>query len=78
LPTVMFAGPYRFHFYSNERQEPPHIHVDFQDNDVKFWLDPVRLARNKGVPIHKLRMIERLVRDHAIAFKEKYDEYHGR
>jgi len=27
MPTVLRWGPYRAFFYSNERGEPPHIHV---------------------------------------------------
>ena len=28
--------------------EPPHIHVERDDNIAKFWLDPVRLQRSDG------------------------------
>jgi hypothetical protein len=27
MPTVFTKEGFRFHFYSNERNEPPHIHV---------------------------------------------------
>ncbi|MBI5463648.1 MAG: DUF4160 domain-containing protein [Ignavibacteriales bacterium] len=27
MPTVLRLGPFRFHFYSNEMNEPAHIHV---------------------------------------------------
>lgn len=27
MPTVLRIGPYRFFFYSNENDEPMHIHV---------------------------------------------------
>jgi Domain of unknown function (DUF4160) len=29
---------YRFFFYSNERGEPAHIHVDQAERYAKFWL----------------------------------------
>lgn len=38
MPTVLRIGPYRFHFYSRESNEPPHIHVSRDDFEVKFWL----------------------------------------
>ncbi|MCK4469518.1 MAG: DUF4160 domain-containing protein [Desulfobacterales bacterium] len=47
MPTIMKIGSFRFHFYSDERNEPPHIHVATPDGECKFWLQPVRLARNK-------------------------------
>ena len=61
MPTVMRIGPFRFHFYSNESNEPAHIHVATPDGECKFWLNPIGLARNMGVPVHDLRKIEKLV-----------------
>lgn len=33
-----------FFFYSNEGQEPPHIHVKAGGDEAKFWLDPITPA----------------------------------
>ena len=76
MPTVLRIGRFRFHFYSDERQEPAHIHVRCSDGECKFWLDPVVLARNLGLAPHTLREIERLVYEHHALLKEKYDEFH--
>jgi hypothetical protein len=78
VPTVLKIGRYRFHFYSNEGDEPAHIHVRCADGECKFWLDPVGLARNRGVAPHDVREIERLVFLHARTFIEKYHGYHNR
>ncbi len=77
MPTVLRIGPYRFHFYSDEKNEPPHIHVRFEDSECKFWLDPVLLAKNRGVPAHKLHEIERLVFENHKFLLEAYNEFHG-
>lgn len=61
MPTILRIGPWRFHFYSDEGLEPPHIHVDTGDGACKFWLDPVRLARAEHVAPFELRRIEREV-----------------
>ena len=76
MPTVLRVGPYRFHFYSDERGEPAHIHVRTSEGECKFWLDPIVLAKNRGLAPHVLRDIERLVYEHQVFLKEKYDEYH--
>ncbi len=34
MPTVMRIGPYRFHFYSRENNEPPHIHVTREEMEA--------------------------------------------
>jgi hypothetical protein len=42
MPTVATIDGFRFFFYSEERTEPPHIHVEKGDFETKFWLDPVK------------------------------------
>jgi len=44
MPTVLKTGPYRFYFYAGDRNEPPHVHVERDDNVAKFWIDPVNAA----------------------------------
>jgi len=61
VPTVRREGRYRFFFYSADRTEPPHVHVERDTNRAKFWLDPVRLARSGGYGATELNQIERLV-----------------
>jgi len=77
MPTVLRIGSYRFHFYSDEGNEPPHIHVATPEGECKFWLEPVRLCRNKGVAPRKIREIERLVYQNLNLLKEKYNEIHN-
>jgi hypothetical protein len=67
MPTVMRIGPYRFHFYSREGNEPPHIHVARDDFEAKFWLDPVSPAANYGFRPAELRDIHRLVEEHRMS-----------
>lgn len=76
MPTLLRIGSFRFHFYSDEGSEPPHVHVRCNEGEAKFWLIPVSLANNRGVPLHHLREIERLVFEHKLLFIEKYNEYH--
>lgn len=76
MPTVLRIGVFRFHFYSDESREPPHIHVSTPDGECKFWLDPVRLARNRGLRPPVLRDIEKLVYKHNDFLKEKYNDFH--
>jgi hypothetical protein len=75
-PTVLRLDAFRFHFYSDERGEPPHIHVTLGDGECKFWLDPVRLAVNRGLPAQVVRKIERLIFENRTYLLEKYREYH--
>ncbi len=60
-PTVLREGPYRLFFYSSDRAEPPHVHVERDDRRAKFWLGPVRVQKNSGFRSAELRRIQRLV-----------------
>jgi len=77
MPTVLKIKGFRFHFYSDEGTEVAHIHVRSAEGECKFWLSPVSLARNRGIPSHQLREIERLVYENQQFLLEKYDEHHG-
>jgi hypothetical protein len=79
VPTVLRIGSFRFHFYTDEGSEPPHIHVRTSDGDCKFWLEPsIFLASNRGVRSHDLRQIERLVFENQQILRKAYYERHPR
>jgi hypothetical protein len=77
MPTVLEDGPYRFVFFSSDGGEPPHIHVKRDRQIAKFWLDPVRLAKNRRFPKHEMRRIGRLVRKHQQQLLEAWYDYFG-
>ena len=61
VPTVLRSGPYRFFFYSSDREEPPHIHVERERAQAKFWLGPARLHASVGFSRVELGRIEAMV-----------------
>ncbi len=77
MPTVLRIGRYRFFFFSNEGQEPPHIHVKAGSDEAKFWLDPVSLAANHGFRGHELRGIWDLVEQHQVELLEAWNDHFG-
>jgi hypothetical protein len=74
MPTVLRVGRYRFVVFSNEAQEPPHIHVKAVGNQAKFWLEPIELASNYGFRAHELSEIERIIREHSGVLVEAWYE----
>ena len=62
------------YFYSHEPNEPPHVHVDRDDQSAKFWLTPVALARNLGFSPVELRKVHRLIAQHRDFLLEKWHE----
>jgi len=61
MPTVLRIGPYRFFFFSADCDEPSHVHVERDDAEAKFWLDPVGEAYNHGFRAAELRTVRELV-----------------
>ena len=78
MPTVLRIAGYRFFFFSNERQEPAHIHVERAESYAKFWLSPVSLAASHGFRSGDLAEVRRLVEEHRQLFQERWDEFFGR
>ena len=75
MPTVLRVEGFRFFFFSNEAQEPAHIHVESQDSYAKFWLAPARLAHSKGYNAPTLNKLQSLVRANESLFLEKWNEH---
>lgn len=78
MPVVTRIGSYRFFFYSNENDEPPHVHVQRERKLAKFWLRQVALDTSRGFAAHELREIERLVVENRTLFLEAWDEFFSR
>ena len=64
MPTVLRIGRFRFFFYSSDRAEPPHVHVEAGGGSAKFWLTPVRLAGSRGMARHEISRLHQFVVDH--------------
>jgi hypothetical protein len=77
MPTVLRSGPYRVFFYSGDRNEPPHVHVERESAIAKFWLDPVRTAYARSFSQVELRHIGAMIRDNEIRLIEAWHEFFG-
>ncbi len=75
MPTVLRVGRFRFAFFSNEGEEPPHIHVKASGDEAKFWLDPIELAANHGFNGRELQQIRREVEKHRDQLLEAWNEH---
>lgn len=77
MPTVFRQDGYRFHFYSHEPNEPPHVHVDKGGASAKLWLGSVAIARNMGYKPHELTAIIGIVRAHRETMLEAWHGHFG-
>jgi hypothetical protein len=78
MPTVLREGPFRFFFYAGDGDEPPHVHVERDDYEAKFWLDPVRLERSRGFRRNEINRLRQLVDERREQLLEAWNEFfHG-
>jgi hypothetical protein len=75
MPTVLRWNGYRFYFFSNERNEPPHMHIDKGGRSAKFWLSPVELAANFGYPDHELNRLHAKIVELQTEFLRAWNEH---
>ena len=75
MPTVLRNGPYRVFFYSADSAEPPHVHVERDSCQAKFWLDPVRLEDNQGFGRRELNRIRKLVGENVDDLLRSWNEF---
>jgi hypothetical protein len=75
MPTVLRVGPYRFFFYAGDGDEPPHVHIERDECEAKFWLDPVRLERSRSFPRKEINRIGELVDEHREQLLEDWNDF---
>lgn len=62
MPTVLTKDGFRFYFYSEEGNEPMHIHVAYASGRAKYWLSPdVVLAISIGFKAKDIKKAKQLI-----------------
>ena len=63
MPVVLRVNGYKFWFYEADVNEPSHVHVGREGKEAKFWLDPIREAREGRFKPFELNDIKRIIED---------------
>jgi Domain of unknown function (DUF4160) len=80
MPTVFRERGFRFFFYSNEGspREQVHVHVEKDDLEAKFWLEPeVKVAYNDGYDARILRQLLDIVEANRDLIERVWNEFFG-
>ena len=72
---MLRSGPFRFFFCAGDGNESPHVHVERDDGEAKFWLDPVRLERSHGFRSKDINRIQDLIEDHQGDLLEAWNDF---
>ena len=76
MPTVLLENGFRFFFYSNENEEPMHIHVKRGNAIGKIWLEPeIRIAYTDGFSLKEERQIMEIISNKVVILQQKWNDY---
>ena len=79
MPTVFSKNGFRFFFYSEEGNEPIHIHVQYGGALAKFWIKPeVHLANSIGFKSQEIKKAKKLIIENETLIQEKWNEFDAR
>ena len=75
MPTILRVGPYRFFFYSGDRDEPIHVHIERDDKIAKAWLEPIRLHSSGGFSRTEISRILKIIENNQETILEAWNDY---
>jgi hypothetical protein len=75
VPTLLRWRGFRFFFYSADRSEPAHVHVEKDGAEAKLWLHDCSVARNAGYSSRDLAAIIAKTREERDRFLEAWREH---
>jgi hypothetical protein len=78
MPTFRQIGPYRLHFWSADRSEPAHVHVERDRKTAKFWLEPVRLATSRNFAQSELTKVRKMIVENETELLRFWNEHFSR
>lgn len=78
MPVIFRFEGYRFFFFSNEGNEPIHVHVRKAERVAKFWIDPViSLADSYDMTSSELRKLAKIVAQNEDKIRSAWHEHFG-
>jgi len=76
MPNVLLINGFRFFFYSNENNEPAHIHITKGSADGKVWLVPtIAIAYMYGFTNAEQKFIMEVVETNYEIFINRWNEH---
>ena len=75
MPTILRESGFRFFFYSNENNEPAHIHIEKGDATAKIWLQPIEVENNYGFSNREMNQIVKIITENQLNFIQFGHDY---
>ncbi len=82
MPTILMIAGWRIFFYSNEKNEPIHVHCRKGDMECKYWLDTdnfsIDIAYSYNMSSVGNRQIRKIIYEHFEYIEQQWDEFQQR
>ena len=79
MPVIHREAGLVFRFFSNENNEPPHIHIYGQKGSMKVWLDAdLEIAKIRKLPINDQRRGMEIVKSKRVKFLYEWNQFRKR
>lgn len=75
MPKLFSAGGFRFFFYSNEKNEPCHVHVKGHGGEAKFWIPSCEMVFSYRINAKDIKKILRILQEKVNFIKEQWNEF---
>lgn len=79
MPTVIYLYGWRFFFFSNEGNEPIHIHVEKNEKKAKYWLDTEKTdaeeAYSENLSPRDRREIKKIIFEYFDLIVEEWNKF---
>jgi len=79
MPTILIIAGWRLFFYSNEGNEPMHVHAEKADMECKFWIDvdnyELSEAFSFNLTSQSRREIKRIIYEHFDYIVGEWNKY---
>ena len=75
MPSILWIDGFRFFFYSSDRPEPMHVHIEKGDANAKVWLYPIRLQNSHGFSKSDINRILKYVEQNSELIMEAWNEF---
>jgi len=79
LPTVLLKKGWRFFFFSNEGNEPIHIHVVKGEKSCKYFLDEsnieIKMAFQRNMKVRDIREVKEIIFENFNYIIEQWKEF---
>ncbi len=79
MPTILLILGWRLYFWSNEGNEPIHIHAEKGEMECKFWLDTenfeIKEAMLFNMTTQSKREIKKIIYDHFDYIALEWNKY---